>query len=227
MKKYVSKNEIAEFIGTFAMVFCGCGAMTINEITGGTISHVGVAITWGLIVMAMIYAYGEISGAHFNPAVTVAFAFAKKFNWKTVPRYILFQTGGAFLAIAILWFLFPESNSFGHTYPIEGFEPYKAFVLEFLLTFFLMLVIINVSTGSKEIGTMAAIAVGSVILLEAMFAGPMTKASMNPARSLAPAVISGNLEHLWLYLTAPFGGAILAVLSCKWVKHDKCCDDDC
>ena len=101
------KREIGELVGTFAMVFCGCGAMTVNEITNGSITHVGVAITWGLIVMAMIYAFGEISGAHFNPAVTVAFAFAKKFNWKDVPKYILFQTAGAFLAIAILWVLFP------------------------------------------------------------------------------------------------------------------------
>ncbi|WP_282043262.1 MIP/aquaporin family protein [Winogradskyella flava] len=221
------RKEIAELIGTFTMVFCGCGAMTINEITGGSITHVGVATTWGLVVMAMIYAFGEISGAHFNPAVTVAFAFAKKFEWKNVPKYILFQTAGAFLAIAILWILFPESNSYGHTYPAEGFAPYKAFIFELLLTFFLMVVIINVSTGSKEIGTMAAIAVGAVILLEAMFAGPMTKASMNPARSIAPAVISGNLQHLWLYLTAPFIGALLAVSSCKLVKDDNCCDEDC
>ena len=115
------------------MVFCGCGAMTINEITSGSITHVGVAIIWGLIVMAMIYAFGETSGAHFNPAVTVAFAYAKKFSWKDVPKYLLAQAIGAFLAIFILWFLFPESNSFGHTYPAEGFEPYKAFVLELLL----------------------------------------------------------------------------------------------
>ncbi|GGI57703.1 MIP/aquaporin family protein [Winogradskyella haliclonae] len=221
------KKEISELIGTFAMVFCGCGAMTINEITGGDISHVGVAITWGLIVMAMIYAFGEISGAHFNPAVTVAFAVAKKFNWKYVPRYILFQIVGAFLAIGVLWFLFPDSTSYGHTYPAEGFEPYKAFILELILTFFLMVVIINVSTGSKEIGTMAAIAVGGIILLEAMFAGPMTKASMNPARSIAPAIISGNLQHLWLYVTAPFIGAILAVISCKLVKDDNCCNEGC
>ncbi|MCL4122241.1 UNVERIFIED_CONTAM: hypothetical protein GTU68_033717 [Idotea baltica] len=205
------------------MVFCGCGAMTIDEITNGSITHVGVALTWGLIVMAMIYAFGETSGAHFNPAVTLGFAVAKKFSWKDVPKYIFAQAIGAFLAIFILWFLFPESESFGHTYPAEGFEPYKAFVFELLLTFFLMVVIINVSTGSKEIGTMAGIAIGSVILLEAMFAGPMTKASMNPIRSLAPALISGNLQHLWLYLTAPFIGAILAVMSCKLIKDDNCC----
>ena len=221
------KKLFAELFGTFAMVFCGCGAMTIDEITGGAISHVGVAITWGLIVMAMIYANGEISGAHFNPAVTIAFAYAKKFPWKQVPSYILVQIMGAFLAIGILWILFPESQSFGHTYPAEGFAPYKAFLLELILTFFLMITIINVSTGSKEVGTMAAIAVGSVILLEAMFAGPMTKASMNPARSLAPALISGNTQNLWLYLTAPCLGAILAILSCKLVKDEDCCAGNC
>ncbi|WP_296317701.1 aquaporin [Winogradskyella sp. UBA3174] len=218
MKNYVSKKGFAELLGTFTMVFCGCGAMTVNEITGGAITHVGVAITWGLVVMAMIYAFGEISGAHFNPAVTIGFAIAKKFSWKKVPEYIAFQTIGAFLAILVLWVLFPESESFGHTYPAEGFAPYKAFIFEFFLTFFLMLVIINVSTGSKEIGTMAAVAVGAVILLEAMFAGPMTKASMNPVRSLAPAVISGNLEHLWLYLTAPIAGAIFAIICHKLIK---------
>lgn len=215
------RKLIAEIIGTFTMVFCGCGAMTIDEITNGSVSHVGVAITWGLIVMAMIYAFGEISGAHFNPAVTLGFATAKKFKWKNVPSYITAQLIGAFMAIAILWILFPESQSFGHTYPAEGFAPYKAFILEFFLTFFLMMVIINVSTGSKEIGTMAAIAVGSVILLEAMFAGPMTKASMNPARSIAPAVFSGNISNLWLYIAAPILGAQLAIVCHYFLKTQK------
>ena len=218
MKKY-----IAETIGTFGMVFCGCGAMTIDEITHGNITHVGVALTWGLIVMAMIYAFGETSGAHFNPAVTVGFAYAKKFPWPEVPKYIVAQILGAFIAILLLWFLFPESTSFGHTYPIHGFDVYRAFIFELILTFLLMVVIINVSTGSKEIGTMAAIAVGSVILLEALFAGPITKASMNPARSLAPAIVSGNMKDLWLYLTAPFVGAILAVISCKLIRDSNCC----
>lgn len=212
------KNALAEGIGTFSMVFCGCGAMTVNEITNGEIGHVGIAIIWGLIVMAMIYAFGEISGAHFNPAVTIGFAVSSKFNWNKVPLYVIAQIAGAFLAILILWILFPESESFGHTYPRDGFAPYKAFILEALLTYFLMLVIINVSTGSKELGTMAAIAVGSVILLEAMFAGPITKASMNPARSIAPAFISGNLEHLWLYITAPILGALLAVYTAQVLR---------
>lgn len=213
MKKY-----IAEIIGTFALLFCGCGAMTINEITNGSISHVGVAITWGLIVMGMIYAFGETSGAHFNPAVTISFAYAKLFPWKEVPKYIIAQTIGGFLALLLLWFLFPESTELGRTNPAEGFPPFKAFILELILTFFLMLVIINVSTGSKEIGTMAGIAIGGIVLLEAMFAGPMTKASMNPVRSLAPAIVSGKIQHLWLYLTAPIIGALLAAVSCKVFK---------
>lgn len=223
MKNKILKSLFAETIGTFAMVFCGCGAMAINEITNGSISHVGVAITWGLIVMAMIYAFGDISGAHFNPAVTIGFAFAKKFSWQNVPKYILAQAIGAVFAAFLLWFLFPESQFLGETTPANGFPAYKAAILEFLLTFFLMVVIINVSTGSKEIGTMAAIAVGGVILLEAMFAGPMTKASMNPIRSLAPALFTGNFEYLWLYLTAPILGVIAAVSTCKLVKYENCC----
>ncbi|WP_271406848.1 MIP/aquaporin family protein [Tenacibaculum soleae] len=219
MKKYIS-----ELIGTFALVFCGTGAMTISEITNGIdLTHTGVAITWGLIVMAMIYAFGEISGAHFNPAVTIAFAFAKKFSWKEVPKYIIAQLIGAILASCILWVLFPASEYYGATIP--SIEPWRAFILEFLLTFFLMLTIINVSTGSKEVGVMAGIAIGGVVLLEAMFAGPMTKASMNPVRSIAPALVSGHYEHLWLYILAPILGALLAVISCKFVKDDNCCDD--
>lgn len=220
MKKYIS-----EFIGTFSLVFCGTGAMTIDEVTNGEVTHVGIAITWGLIVMAMIYAFGETSGAHFNPAVTIAFAYAKKFAWKEVPKYIVAQILGAFLASFILLFLFPDSELLGST--IAKVDVWRAFVLELLLTFFLMVTIINVSTGSKEIGVVAGIAIGAVVLLEAMFAGPITNASMNPARSLAPNVVSGNLEGLWLYMIAPVLGALLAVVSCKLVKDDNCCDKGC
>ena len=218
MKKY-----IAEFIGTFSMIFCGTGAMTINEVTGGSVTHVGIAITWGLIVMAMIYAFGDISGAHFNPAVSIAFAFAKKFSWKEVPKYIVAQVLGAVFASLVLLFLFPTSETLGATIPTV--DVWRAFVLELLLTFFLMVVVINVSTGSKEIGIIAGIAVGGVVLLEAMFAGPITNASMNPARSFAPGIVSGNIKDLWLYMLAPILGALLAVISCKLVKDDNCCED--
>ena len=219
MKKYLS-----EFIGTFSMIFCGCGAMVINDFTSGSITHPGVAITWGLIVMSMIYAFGDVSGAHFNPAVTLGFAVAKKFKWIEVPKYVIAQLFGALTASYVLLFLFPESD-LGATIPT--IEPLKVFIIELLLSFFLMLVIINVSTGSKEIGPVAGIAIGSVVLLEAMFAGPLTKASMNPIRSLAPALASGNFSHLWIYLTAPFAGMLLAVFSCKLVKDENCCDDKC
>ena len=219
MKKYLS-----EAIGTYSMIFCGCGAMVINDYTSGVITHPGVAISWGLIVMSMIYAFGDISGAHFNPAVTLGFAVAKKFSWREVPKYIFSQFTGAILASLSLLFLFPESD-LGATIP--SIEPLRVFIIELLLSFFLMVVIINVSTGSKEIGPIAGIAIGSVILLEAMFAGPLTKASMNPIRSLAPALASGNFTHLWVYLTAPFIGMLLAVYSCKLVKDENCCDDKC
>ncbi len=171
----------------------------------------------------MIYAFGETSGAHFNPAVSMAFAYAKKFSWKEVPKYIIAQVLGAFLASLILWVLFPASETLGATIPTV--DVWRAFILEFLLTFFLMVVIINVSTGSKEIGVVAGIAIGGVVLLEAMFAGPITNASMNPARSIAPAIVSGNLQHLWMYIFAPILGALLAVVSCKLVKYDNCCED--
>ncbi|WP_299683277.1 MIP/aquaporin family protein [uncultured Tenacibaculum sp.] len=220
MKKYIS-----EFVGTFALIFCGTGAMTINEVTNGSIGHVGIAITWGLIVMAMIYAFGEISGAHFNPAVSISFAYAKKFPWKEVPKYILAQILGALVASLLLLFLFPDSEFYGATIPST--DAMRAFVLELLLTFFLMVTIINVSTGSKEVGVMAGIAIGGVVLLEAMFAGPITKASMNPVRSIAPALVSGHLQHLWLYILAPIIGALLAVATCKLVKDDNCCDEGC
>ena len=219
------KRFISEIIGTFALVFCGTGAMVINDFTGGTVTHVGVAITFGLIVMGMIYAFGDISGAHMNPAVTIGFAYAKKFPWKEVPAYVLAQLIGAFLASGILLYLFPESQTLGATLP--GLPALKVFILEIILSFFLMVVIINVSTGSKEIGVVAGIAIGSVVLLEAMFAGPITGASMNPARSIAPAVVSGNIADLWIYIFAPIIGCLLAVVSCKLVKDEQCCDENC
>jgi len=216
MKKYLS-----EFIGTYGLVFAGTGAIIVNDITGGVVTHVGVAITFGLIVMAMIYAFGEISGAHINPAVTIGFWFSGRFAGNLVLPYIISQLAGAFFASATLKFLFPEHASLGITLP-AGVE-LQSFILEMILTFFLMLVIINVSTGSKEIGVMAGIAVGVTVLLEAMFAGPVTGASMNPARSVAPAVISGNLTHLWIYIAAPVLGALLAIFACRGVKGKEGC----
>lgn len=219
------KQYIAELIGTFTLVFCGCGAIVTNEFSNGTVTHSGIALTFGLVVMALIYAFGETSGAHFNPAVTIAFTYAKKFPIKEVPKYILAQCIGAILAALMLVVLFPENELLGTTLP--KIEVWRVFLFEVILTFFLMLVIINVSTGSKETGIMAGIAIGGVVWFEAQFAGPITGASMNPARSIGPALISGHIEHLWLYILAPIIGALLAVLSCKLVKDDDCCNDKC
>lgn len=203
----------AEFLGTFAMVFCGTAAMAVHETTGA-VAHEGVAITWGLIVMAMIYAFGEQSGAHFNPAVTVSFALAKRFSWKKVPVYVVTQAMGAIAASAAVKTLLPKSEFIGATLPTIPHA--SAFWLELLLSFFLMITILHISTGSKEIGPVAGLAVGSVILLEAMFAGPLTNASMNPVRSLGPALIGNHWEPMWLYLTAPFAGMALAVLAFRF-----------
>jgi len=203
----------AEFIGTFAMVFCGTAAMAVNETTGA-VAHEGVAITWGLIVMVMIYAFGEQSGAHFNPAVTLSFALAKRFNWKNVPPYILTQALGAIAASVAVKALIPASELIGATVP--SIPHVSAFWLEMLLSFFLMITILHISTGSKEIGPIAGLAVGSVILLEAMFAGPLTNASMNPIRSLAPALVGNHWEPMWLYFTAPFIGMALAVVAFRF-----------
>lgn len=211
MKKY-----IAEFIGTFALVFCGTGAIIINQETNGAISHVGIAATFGLIVMCMIYTFGEISGAQFNPAVTIAFAFADRFDKKEVLPYIGSQIAGAFLATLILKFLFPMNHNLGATLPTGS--QMQSFILEVILTFLLMLVILNVSQGSKETGLFAGIAIGGTVLLEAMFAGPICGASMNPARSLSPAIVSGNIADIWIYITAPILGAILATLTWKALK---------
>lgn len=211
MKKY-----LAEAIGTFALVFCGTGAIIIDEQTQGAVGHVGVAVTFGLIVMAMIYSFGDKSGAHFNPAVTIAFSTVKLFPVKNVLPYITSQFAGAILASLTLKILFPENENLGSTIP-SGL-PLQSFFLEMILTFFLMLVILNVSQGSREVGMIAGVAIGSVVLLEAMFAGPVCGASMNPARSFAPALISENLNSVWIYLTAPTIGALLAVFTWKLMK---------
>jgi aquaporin Z len=213
MRKY-----IAEFIGTFALVFCGTGAIIIDQQTNGSVTHIGVAITFGLIVLSMIYAFGEISGAHFNPAVTLCFSSVKRFPGKEILPFVVSQLTGAILASLILKILFPENQNLGATIPTGSLL--QSFILEFILTFFLVIVIMNVSQGSKEVGVMAGIAIGSVVLLEAMFAGPISGASMNPARSIAPAIVSGNIQTLWIYIMAPIMGALVAGHTWKYMnKH--------
>jgi len=215
------KKLTAECLGTFALVFAGTGAIVVNDVTSGGIAQAGIAIMFGLVVMAMIYAVGDISGAHFNPAVTSAFWFSGRFSGRQVFPYILAQCLGAFMASGVLHFLFPTHPTLGTTSP-AGTDS-QSFVLELILTFLLMFVILNVSTGAKEKGITAGIAIGAVIALEAMFAGKICGASMNPARSLAPAIVSGHLDHLWIYLTAPVAGAWLAVFACRGCQDSACC----
>lgn len=212
MRKY-----IAEVIGTFTLVFCGTGAIVIDQESRGGVTHAGIAITFGLTVMSLIYALGNISGAHFNPAVSIAFAVSKRFPLNQLAPYVISQVAGAIAASLVLRFLFPYNEQLGATLPAG--TAMQSFVLEFILTFFLMLVIIHVATGSKEQGIIAGSAIGSVILLEAMFAGPICGASMNPARSFAPALVSGHLEYVWVYLLATPLGAIAAVPVWKYLSH--------
>ena len=215
------KKLVAEFLGTFGLVFAGTGAIVINGVSNGAITHAGIALTFGLIVLAMIYTFGDVSGAHLNPAVTTAFAIAKRFPWTSVFPYVAAQVAGAFAASGLLRFLFPAHETLGATLPAG--PALQSFILELVLSFILMLVILSVSTGAKEKGITAGIAIGAVIALEAMFAGPICGASMNPARSLSPAVVSGHLEHLWIYLAAPVIGAALAVPACCLFREADCC----
>lgn len=211
------RKFLAEFLGTFCLVFAGTGAIVINTASGGAITHLGVALTFGLIVLAMIYTLGDVSGAHMNPAVTLAFAVAGLFPFASAILYIAAQISGALLASLTLHFLFPQSATLGATLPAG--LPMQSFVLEVILSAMLMFVIMNVSHGAKEKGITAGIVVGAVIALEALFAGPICGASMNPARSLAPALVSGQLEHLWIYLLAPVLGMLVAILLYRVVRQ--------
>lgn len=213
---------MAEILGTFVLVFAGTGAIIINDISGGAVTHVGIALTFGLAVMVMICAVGNVSGAHMNPAVTLGFLAAGRFRRNLVFPYIIAQCTGALLASFLLYLLFPEHPTLGATLPVGGVP--QAFVLEFILTFLLMFVILSVSADAADRNVSPAIAIGSVVALEALFAGPISGASMNPARSLAPALVSGMIEHLWIYLSATVLGAIAAVMICRCVHMGTCCN---
>jgi MIP family channel proteins len=205
----VLRPAIGEFFGTFCIVFAGTGAIVVNDVYAGAITHVGIALTFGLIVMAMIPTLGDVSGAHLNPAVTVGFVVAGRFSASKVPLYVVSQVAGALAASGTLRLLFAGHETLGATLPAGS--AVQSWVFEFLLTLILMVVILGVTTGAKETGILVAVTIGGVIAIEAMFAGPVCGASMNPARSLGPAIVSGHLEHLWIYLTAPVAGAISGV----------------
>ncbi|HEY5294385.1 MAG TPA: aquaporin [Gaiellaceae bacterium] len=208
----------AELIGTFALVFAGGGAVMVDAKTH-QLGHVGVAIVFGLVIMAMICGVGHISGAHFNPAVSVAFALTRHFPWPRVLAYAAAQIGGALLAAAVLRGSLGDVAHVGATLP-AGSQG-QSLLWEVVLTFLLMFVIMAVATDARAAGEAAAIAIGGTVGLDAMFGGPVSGASMNPARSLGPALVSGNLHALWLYLVAPLVGAALGALAYQFVRGEQ------
>lgn len=212
MKKYV-----AEFTGTFILVFFGTGAIIVNNITDGSIGLVGIAFTFGLVVSAVIFTFGQISGAHINPAVTLGLVLANRFRMQEFFPYIISQLGGAFLASAALNNLFPESGRSAITQPSGSAS--QSVLLEVILTFILMFVILRVMIKQNEF--LSGIAVGAVIVFEILFAGNISGASMNPARSIAPAIVSGNYNHLWIYIAGPITGAAGAVLLFIFLQDKK------
>ena len=215
----VAQAALAEGIGTFALVFAGTGAVIIDTTTGGAVTHVGIGLTFGLVIFVMISAVGHISGAHFNPAVTLAFAFARHFPWSRVAPYLLAQVGGALLASVLLRGMFGNVAHLGATLP-RGSDG-QSLLLEAVLTFFLMFVITAVATDTRAVTQTAALAIGGTVGLEALFAGPISGASMNPARSLAPALVGGTGASLWLYIVGPALGAIAGAWMYRLVSSAK------
>jgi aquaporin Z len=216
----LSRRVGAEAFGTFCLVFAGTGAAVVNEVTGGGVTHVGVALTFGLVVMAMVCALGNVSGCHINPAVTFGLCAAGQFDRCLVLPYIGSQCVGALLASGTLRMLFPESRSLGATIP-AGSE-LQSLMLEFLLTLILMFVVLSVSAGDGDERLPSGIVIGGVIGFEALFAGPISGASMNPARSLAPAVVSMHLDQVWIYLVGPIAGALAGVPLCRFIHSSPC-----
>ena len=210
---------LAEMVGAFALVFAGCGAIVIDTTSHGQITHVGIAISFGLVIAAMIYAVGHISGAHLNPAVTLAFALTRHFPLVRVPLYWTAQLLGATLAALVLRLLFGDVAHLGATLP-AGSDG-QSFGLEIVLTFLLMFVIMAVATDDRAVGQAAALAIGGTVLLDAMFGGPISGASMNPARSFGPALVSGTWSHLWVYIAGPAVGAIAGAFIYELVRGEQ------
>ena len=209
---------LAEAIGTFALVFAGAGAIMVDEKTDGALGQVGIALTFGLVIMAMIYAVGHISGAHFNPAVSFAFALTRHFPWPRVAAYWAAQILGALTAALVLRASLGDRANVGATLP-SGSNA-QAFLWETILTFFLMFVIMAVATDTRAVGEAAAIAIGGTVALDALFGGPITGASMNPARSIGPAIAAGELGDLWIYVAAPLLGASLGALAYQVLRGE-------
>ena len=212
---------LAEFLGTFFLVLFGCGAVIVNELFGGELGQLGICIVFGLVVMAVIYSFGNVSGAHINPAVTLALCFAGRFDLKLLPSYVAMQLIGATLAALFLRWIFSESEALGLTQPNIGL--FRAFVVEITISFVLMSVVLNLGGEQQEKKIMAGAAIGGVVTFAALVAGPITGASMNPARSLGPAIAALNFESIWLYVVAPVIGMLLACPVCRWVQGPKCC----
>jgi len=210
----------AEFIGTFALVFAGTGAIIINDVSGGAVTNVGSGLTFGMIILTMIYAVGDVSGAHFNPAVTVGFFAARRLEAKMILPYVFSQLSGAVAASLLLRGLFLQHPTLGTTAPAGS--ALQSLILEIILTALLMFVILTSPWVPRNAESPAGIAVGAVIALEALFAGPISGASMNPARSFAPALVSQHLANLWIYLVAPVTGALIAVVGCRCIRKDCC-----
>ncbi|KAL2524287.1 Aquaporin NIP1-2 [Abeliophyllum distichum] len=198
---------IAEILGTYFLIFAGCAAVVVNADNDKVVTLPGISTVWGLVVMVMVYSVGHISGAHFNPAVTIAFATCKRFPWKQVPAYISAQVIGSTLASGTLKLLFTgKHDHFSGTLPAGS--DVQSLVVEFIITFYLMFVISGVATDNRAIGELAGLAVGATVLLNVMFAGPISGASMNPARSLGPAIVSSQYKGLWIYTIGPITGAV-------------------
>jgi aquaporin NIP len=211
----LARRLAAEALGTFTLVFAGAGAIMVDSKTG-TLGNVGVALAFGLAIMTMVYALGHVSGAHFNPAVSLAFAVTRRFQWTRVPGYWAAQVSGALAAAFVLRASLGDVADVGATEP-SGSDG-QALLWEVVLTFLLMLVIAAVATDSRAVGESAAIAIGGTVALGALVGGSVSGASMNPARSLGPALAAGELETLWIYLTAPFLGASLGALAYRVIR---------
>lgn len=209
------KRAGAELVGTYALVTAGCGAIMVNSSTG-SLTHVGVALTFGLIITVMVAALGHLSGAHFNPSVTIAFAVTRHFSWRDVLAYVGGQLIGAIAGALTLRALFGSVANLGATLPVGS--AWQSLGLEILLTAVLMFVIIAVATDSRAAGQLAALAIGATVALDALWGGPISGASMNPARSFGPAFIAGVWQDQWVYWIGPLIGAVLGAAIYQFLR---------